>query len=226
MALSDYALTTLATLKTELGITGTGEDARLERLIEVASRRLIGLLNRAQLHYQVDRAESVRGFGTNVLRLQLAPLLAIDSITFSADGGASSSTIGATGYTIADSGLGWVLRLGGVWAYTGDYMGALPDPLPGTERPYYTVTYTGGYVTPKQVEDDALLTRTLPYDIEDACIALATQRYYDDGTGRDIKSERLLEGSVSYESARDSSGRVMLPSVVQAVVDAYGWPAL
>ena len=61
MALSDYALTTLATLRAELGIRGTSEDVRLERLIEVASRRLDRLLNRSQLHYQVDRAESVRG---------------------------------------------------------------------------------------------------------------------------------------------------------------------
>lgn len=225
MALSAYALTTLATLKSELGISGTAEDTRLERLIEVASRRMIGLLNREQVHYVEDRQESVRGVGNSRLRLQVAPLRSIGSIAFTSDGGVTSSTVAATDYTIEDEGLAWVLRLGGLWAYTGDRIGATRDPVPGTERPYYLATYTGGWVTPQQAADDVSLTRDLPYDLEDAVIALATARYYDDGTGLNVKSEKLLAASITYQEGVTDTGRAILPAPVQQAVAQYGWPA-
>lgn len=224
MALTDYALTTVATLRAELCGESLPNDvattAKLERLIESQSRRILSLLNRKQIHYEAGRVESVRGFGTNKLRMQVAPLRSIASIVFTADAGVTNETITSTGYTIEDSGLGWILRLGAVWAFTGDYIGALGDPLPGSERPYYKVTYTAGWVTPNQAANDALLTRDLPYDIESACIALCLQRWRQGGEGRSVKSKSLMESSVSYSDADGG-----LPAEVADMMRAWRWSA-
>ena len=111
----------------------------------------------------------MRGFGTNTLRLQLAPLLAIDGITFSADGGASSltirhshtyNTLSRTAALAAFASVGCGHTQATIWA-------PWPIRLPWDRAPYYTVTYTGGCGgRPSRPEDDARRP-DCTYDIED-----------------------------------------------------------
>ena len=118
----------------------------------MASRRLIG--------HSTARSCTIRWTGLSQC-VVLAPIPCASSwrrcsrmngITFSADGGASSlydrrhRLLSRTAARLGASAR-WGVGI------RGDYMGALPDPgSPGDRAPYYTVTYTGGYVTPKQVK--------------------------------------------------------------------------
>lgn len=229
MSLSDRALTTLTALKGELGITGGSEDAKLERFIEVASSQILNALNRPQLHFEADRVEYVRGHGSRFLRVDLAPITAIASIAYTADGGTTESSVDSTGYIIEPAtGVqvsGVIRRVGSVWRATGVHTRS-GDYIPGHETKNYKVTYTGGYVTPKQVDDDGSLTRTLPYEIEEACLMLCSRRYIGGNTGETIKSERLMQASVTYANNAPTSSQGGVPDDIMGMIRMYRRAAL
>lgn len=213
MALPVDALTTVSALETELGITPDSETTRLERLISVASKRVVGALGRSQIHHEVDREEFVKSFGSFVLRLELTPIVSVDSVEYSIDGGTTRQLIDANGYTIGvGHSYGQLERLGGTWRSTGI------KSLPGVERPFYIVTYTGGWITPQQ-EVDGVGARTLPHDIEDAVLLLAARRYMSGATGEAVKSERLMKASITY--ANVGVGSSGLPQDIEALLEPY-----
>jgi hypothetical protein len=75
------------------------------------------------------------------------------------------------------------------------------DPYVGSEGDLYTVTYAGGYVTPQQAADNVLLTRSLPYDLEQACVQGVVAMYRGRGQDQRIAQESLLSYSVSYSQS-------------------------
>lgn len=196
MPLSARALTTLATVKEELGISDTSSDAVLERYIEVASDACAAFCGRA---FERDDSivEQVRGYGGVRLLLARPPIVSVASVAY------SGVTIDPSEYRI-EAETGALYRSGG-WAWTA------PEGVPGTEGATYTVSYSGGWVTPQQAADSGgTLTRDLPSSIEAAAILVVVTLYRSRGRDPNVAQESLL-------SARQSFGRdgwaVLSPAV-------------
>lgn len=210
VALAPNALANLATVKAELGITVTTHDDFLTRAINIASQSIEMYCNR-KFSYNAAKVEKVAGFGTQNLIATLTPLKSITSIKFDA------ALVAATDYSIADANAGFIFRDTG-WLWTAaSIRGVTYDPYPGSEKAQYELTYAGGYITQPRVDAIPLLTRDLPYDLEDACVRLVSQRYADKGGELGIKSESLMSYSVSY-GEDDPSG---IPSEVRSILDRY-----
>lgn len=211
MALNANALTTLATVKDELGISGAGDDTFLERAINVASDRIVKFCDR-EFHYEASIEETSAGYGSPLLLVKKTPLLSIASVEY------NDTAYDSAEYFIEDEGMGSIRRDGGVWTWTGLYRNwIVPHPVPGNERKRFTITYEGGYVTPQQKLDTPTLTRTLPDDLEDACVQLVAYRYRAKGRDPTIKSEKLLSASVSYHD----NSKTSMPDSVQDILEPY-----
>lgn len=212
MAVGEHALTTLTRVKTELGISGSGEDSYLEGLIDSVSGRIASFCNRT-FQYGEDIEETVPGYAWTALLLSRCPIVEIDSIVL--DG----STVSADSYKIKSANAGIVYNETG-WAWTALSGGSVAgDRLAGTEDPLYVITYTGGYVTPQQAADDVTLTRNLPYDLEDACVEWITVRYLRKGADPRLQGERLLSWSAQYSVTAQQSTE--MPESIAAVLRRY-----
>jgi hypothetical protein len=196
VALTAASLTTLATLKAELGESSSTHDAVLERLIEVASEACARYCNRA-LHYAATVAERVPTFGGQILFLKRTPIVSITSIEAlgsGLDAAGSGVTLGAASYTVKDAGAGTVFRLAG-WrdsarwplGWTSNIAITSMNRERGTEDLATLVTYAGGFVTPGQVGGS--LVRNLPFDIEQACIDTATNLWRKRGQHQRLNEE-------------------------------------
>lgn len=219
MTLATYALTTLEAARLELGLTDSDNDIQLERIINAASKAIERYCGR-EFSFARARVEDVPGTGGFFLFLSRTPVLEVASVAF--DGG----TIDEDSYEI-HSADGGILRANGGWAWTAGTSGLVTvEPLVGTERNLYRVTYSGGYVTEGQIdatdETGLAVARTLPYDLEQACLLLTTDRYRRQGRDPSIASESLLSHSVSYRAddyLRATTGG--LPAEVAAMLQPY-----
>jgi len=217
VAIAANALTNLASVKAELGIaTGdTSQDDFLTRAINSASALIERYCNRP-FSYAAAEVEKLAGYGTTRLVVKRTPLKTITSIAF--DG----ATILATDYAIEDAEAGFIFRRTG-WLWTASNIsGVVYAPYPGSEEKLYQVTYAGGYVTPAQVDAAPVPpppapVRDLPYDLEDAAIRLAVQRYHDKGSELGISSESLMSYSVSY-GGKSVNG---IPEEIATLLNGY-----
>ena len=196
MPLSDYALTTIATVEDELGITPSSEDARVQRYIHAVSRWLTApaQMNRT-LQYDAAIAENAAGYGDPYMIIDRPPLVGITSIVY--DG----TTLDATDYEINDAKAGIIYFPKGTTWTAPSAAGTISSmPLPGMERKLYAVTYGGGWWTPQQLVSGAAPSGVddLPPEIEDACIQLVSIRRGNRGVNRSIQSEKVLSESVTY----------------------------
>lgn len=197
MALSDAALTTVNRLNAELGLSDDG--TILEPLIEEASAYLQTECGRS-FYRASSYAEKVAGFGGSRLAVSdHLPIVSVASIVFS--DGDTSTTIDATDYELEDVAAGFIRHNGGGWKWTArSNYGITHDPAAGTEEPLYTVTYTGGYITPQQA-DDGVGTRDLPYDVERAAIDLAKALYWARNRDPGVRGKAVSRASVQYAGA-------------------------
>lgn len=215
---ADSDLTTPATVALELGVSAA--DPRLPRLISVASDAIAAFLNR-QLHYIAGMTELVQGFGRPRLLLNVSPIVSITSITL------PDGTV-VTDYIRENDKAGILYRRSG-WASTALARGGLPpqnDVAPGTQEPAISVVYSAGWVTPAAVAG----VRSLPYDIEEACVQTVVTRYRRGGQDEAISQEALGDYSVTYRDqmgiasrgSAESTG--MLPDSVVAQLAKYSRP--
>lgn len=199
--MADSDLTLPATVATELAGGVLSSDARLPRLIAMASAVIASHLGR-RCHYGATITEKVKGYGRPRLLLDVTPIVSVASVTL------DDGTV-VTDFTRENDAAGFLYRRG-CWPSTGLTRGGLPpgnDPAPGTEESSITVVYAGGWVTPAQAA--ALVsppTRTLPYDIEEACIQTVIDRYRGNGRESDLASESLGDYSVSFRAPDPSRG--------------------
>ena len=199
MALNPDALITLAQLKEELGITDDAENDTLEFIINAVSASIAGLLKRT-LHYQEEVVEKVRGFGHDVLELQLTPLLEVTNVQYTRPDG-SVYVFPVDSYYIDDSPSGSLGYRYGTWPSTQAWGGWVPEEISGTARHLYEVTCTGGWVTPQQ-EIDLGLPQTLPMDIQLVALRVAAQTYRDAGVDTTVRSRRILAASKTWFANR------------------------
>lgn len=206
MALVANALTTVPTVCSDLGIdvpaSGSATEAKIERFIAQGSGAIEGYCDRKL--YKGTVTERVKAYGSSILRLSRYPLLSITSVTF--DGSAVDASYWDATPQEDDAAQGVLRHLTGDWAWTADWdqHAAAPEQRTGTERPLYTVVYVGGYVLPK---DDSVGTpRTLPHEIERACILTAVALYRNEGRNQDIVAESVMSASRTYAGSTVNTG--------------------
>lgn len=162
------ALTTLATLKAELGITGSSDDTRLARLITQVSAQIETFLGRrlerrtlTELFYPAGR----------VIQLSAWPITALTSVT---DG----DTIMTEDDYLLDPEEGMI--------FPPVYGVGFGSPC-GYRRWWTSVSvvYTGGYLLPGDEDAD------LPGDIERACLDLAIRYHHAGGRDPTLRSETV-----------------------------------
>lgn len=221
MALPANALTTIAVIEGELGLTPDAQDELLERLIGVVSD---AIEREALRSFQRDaaRVDNLTGHGTIKLIVELAPIRTVTKIEFVGIDGTVEEVIDAATYVVNEAGAGFVERITGTWGFTGSSARDISrTPLPDTERRRWRVTYDGGFVLPK--DDGAPDPRTLPFDLEQAAIDGVVSMYRRRGKPSGLKSEKQLSWAASFTDADASS---MLPSSSVAIAKKYRRPVL
>jgi hypothetical protein len=192
------ALTTLERVKEELEISDSGSDSVLQRLINAASQAIATYTGRRFGFHRQSLTEFVPGYGSDKLMVSLTPVVEVDEIRFG-EPDQPPSVVPAVDYVIDDPEAGFIRLLRSGWVWTGmKAQWIVSHRMPGTERPIFSVDYVGGWVTPKQAEDDIELERDLPYDLEDAAIMMISTRFGSLGERRDIVSERVMSASFTY----------------------------
>lgn len=212
--MADSDLTLPATAADALGVDAA--DPRLPRLIGVASDAIRRYVARPQLHFAAAYVEKLAGYAEQVrLRLGLLPVISVASVVLP-DG----AVLGASDYALEDLEAGTLYRSVG-WPYTGLVRGGLlyDDLAVGTEAKTIVVTYAGGWVTPAQNLGSGNPTRTLPFDLEEACLQAVSSLYRSQGKDQSIASESLGDYSVSYRGQVALAG--MVPDSVLAQLDRY-----
>lgn len=173
MPLSPRALTTLATVKSELGITDTASDTLLERYINSSSDAIIKMIERDLVH-TVYTGERYQGSGATKLYLKDWPIVSIQKIEVDDVG----EYIVGDDYELTDRDK----REGTVynqymWPKVSKTFGDLTTTVGAEEERSITIDYTAGYCTPNQVTGLVCPLRTLPYDLEDLVIDMVATAY-------------------------------------------------
>lgn len=219
MALTADALTLVATVEDELGITAGTETARLERLINIASSAAESYACRVFYRTTNISEKSTGGVGPFMI-LDRPPINSVTSITY------LGTALSTTSYEIHDANAGIVFAVGGSWVTStigfSDVSGTI---FTGVDRKTYTIVYDGGWYTQNQ-DNGTTIIRNLPWDIEYAAIAIVS--YLRRSMGRDpsVTSESLLGSSISYANpgATGAGGADWLKKAVPAaaaVLDRY-----
>lgn len=216
--LTSQALTTLEAVKDELSIDydDATQDNYLHRKINAASSALIRYLNRPVI-YDAARVDFLAGHGTNRIRVKLAPLLTLTEIVL-VDGD-SETAVDLDDVTIEDDGRTGVLFRRTPWGLTAAvrHAGIAQDPDFSSLEHSIRVTYAGGWVTPKGAEDDPELVRSLPYEIEEACVISVASWVARKGMDRAITSEKTM----SYSVTRELDKKTGLPVEALQLVASY-----
>lgn len=200
--MADADLTTVAAAADVLGVSAS--DAKLPRLIGAASEAIRGYINRPQLHYGAAIVEKLEGYAGQVrLHLGTVPLISVASVVLP-DG----TTLDPSEYTLEDLGAATLYKRDG-WPFTGiDCGGTLHS-----EEKAIVVTYAGGWVTPAQSG-----TRTLPFNIEEACLLTVSALYRKQGIDPTIASESLGDYSVTFANP---TGAGLLSEAAQALLSTH-----
>lgn len=196
--LSAHALTTIEALKEELGIAvdDTSKDKQLARYINAASDAIRAYCDRdfARAH----RTDVRKGSGAPALLLRLFPLVEIHHVKIDEE-------------TVADYRVD--RDTGVLWR---------ADGWPSASIPNIEVEYTGGYVTSEQAREDEQLERTLPYDLEEACIVTAATWASQQGTPRDATMLQVEQIRVQFGGrGGQDAAQSLLPKPVQYLLASY-----
>ena len=200
--LAANALTTLAEMKAELGITDTASDDALCRGINVASSAIVQFCNRT-FHRETSIVEKVAGANTPTVALSRTPIRAITTLTEN-----ESALTEGDDFEVENADAGLLRKIYGSWYYYGPSTGGVNfEPLYGMERPNIEVDYDGGFITPQQEIDNVGWVRDLPFDVEQAAIITASSLFIGRGRDRSVAAERALSGSVQYAGRSRVTGR-------------------
>lgn len=186
--LKDNALTTLDTLKNELGINPTDEadeqrDIKLCRKINTYSdliENLTGRIFKLQTY-----TENYSGTNRQVLLLNNTPVTNVISVI------KNNETIESTEYELQGKhdrkrrlfkDTGWIKT-----SYN-----HLMTPQSKYGKHDYTITYEAGYILPYD-ENPPERVRTLPYDLEEALLNLICIDMSKEGTSKGLKSFKISD---------------------------------
>lgn len=168
LSLTDNALTTLQTFKSEINITDTSKDALLEMYINAGSDIIENYCNRKFQKQQ--HTEIIDGTGSKTICLKNYPITSVSSIQVDGE------EVNTSDYQVA-------IDTGEVYHSTGWTQG----------EKNIKVTYLGGYTLPKDATEQE--PSNLPPSLEMACILLSEILY---SCTIDKSYERIGEYSVEY----------------------------
>jgi hypothetical protein len=211
MALAANALTTLATAQGEVSGLSTAGTAVGERLIAVASDAIEHYC--ARKFAKLSRTERYRPPRGTLLVVNVRPVDSSVDVTATLDGV-------ALGDIVVDDPDAGVLYLAGGWggasyelAYPGSVSG---HPIPGSARRVLAVTYTAGFVLPKdESAGPPAVVRTLPQDIEQACIDTVASLFRRRG---------IDQAAAAFDTGNELIGRGVggvLPGPVRAMLAPF-----
>jgi hypothetical protein len=186
------ALCLLSDLKDDLGISGSSEDARLNRMIAQATSAIQTFCNRDFSYRVVD--ESIKSAPYQRLKLRINPVQSVTSVTF------KGTTVDTSKYILEDASAGLLYNNQG-WEYDGDYQ--------------YVVRYACGYRLPS----DSGSGVKLPVVISEAALKLAALAYSTRGSTT-TKLEEQVEGvgKIVYGRSNSSASFVSggdMPAYIQ-----------
>jgi hypothetical protein len=211
--LASNALTTLAAVNDELALTsdsGGAQDQRVERYINEASAAFASFCGRVFEHDDAI-VENVKSRGSHVLRVTRRPLVEVTSIVI------DDAEVDPEDF-VSDEAAGTIYRAT-PWPDTAVRERTITQGRrPGSEdASRIVVTYAGGFLTPAQVAVGGVYageTRTLPYDLEGACIRMAASRWRRRGTDVAVATENGQNAGRSFHAGP-------FPPEVLAVLAAY-----
>ena len=203
LALASNALTTVAALLADMGITDTSD--KPATAINIVSDFIAHYCGRTFGRATVT-SEKHAGTGTRILMVDVRPIVTLTSIAY------LGTAIDTAGYEIHDADAGMIMRLYDTWG--ADY------DSPIDARKEWAVTYVGGYVLPKdESATPPAVVRTLPWDLENAAKRLAASVYQGMARDGNIISESLNGYSVQYRSYVDPL--TTLEPIVRLTLDKY-----
>ncbi len=187
------ALTDLASVKLELGVSGSTDDPYLQAQIAQASAAIVSWCGRAFAREVVSEVWRLDA-ATQPLSLARYPVVSVSSVT--EDG----ATLAASDYELdAEAGMLWRLA---------------SDERTDWRARKITVAYTAGYLLPDQQ------SRTLPHDVQRACVLMVAAQYNARGRDPLLRSEGAQGiGQVSYLDPR--AGMEAMPPQAAALLQPY-----
>lgn len=201
--LAANALTTLDAVKDELGITVDTYDDYLTRKINVASSAIEDYCDRSFGKAVVT--ETFRAEGQLTFVVSRRPIVEVTAVKY------DDVEIGDENYKIEDAAAGVIRLLYGAADMSLRARSVTADRLAGTARKLYAVTYTGGYVLPKDPEP------TLPAAIDEACVQQVVSEYRQRGRDRAVVSERLMSWNATYAQPSSAENSGLAPQVLALV---------
>lgn len=189
-------LVELNTVKQELCIEGSTEDAKLRRLIAAASDVISEFLQMPP--YRQTYTETLPGSGQVLLTLSRIPVVSVSSVLI------DSGVI--TDYSIEEAKAGLLYReVGWPWGVQADAGGLTSHPLPGSaKRTNVTVSYVAGYLLPGETN------RNLPAAIEEAALQTVINWRADSSGGAvgsgAIKTQKMGDTSTTFDTGGGLDG--------------------
>lgn len=197
MPLVPYALTSVEAVEAVLG-EGTFASERVAQIINASTDRIEHHCS-GRRFATGSHTQNLAGNGRWLLRLKHWPILSVESVEVNGQA--------VTDFELTDEAEQGLLYRSLTWpANLAAYPDLTGDMDPNSARPNITVEYTAGYVL--SGED-----RTLPYDLEQACIDLVVRRLMQPTPG--LTSERTAGGHATTWSDRD------LPPEICAALRPY-----
>ena len=216
MSLASNALTTVATVQARARVaTGTDDDF-IEQLVNEVSGEIERVIGRPVI-YGANIVELIGPRGGPKILVERRPIVSLTSVELLS--GESWVTLGADHYEIHSADAGVIYRrFGFPWsAMRAEGVNFNDDQEPGTERHTCRVTYSAGWLTAPQVADGGPFEgqdRTLPYDLERACVLGCVSAYRGDARNRNVRSETVGRASRSFADSN-------LPPEVLELVQRY-----
>lgn len=204
-ASTESQLTTLERVRRELSIASTAvdDDKHLHDLINEASDYITHYCDRTFARATVE--ETLGSIGGTRLMLSRTPVTSVAYVEY--DG----SSVASSEYEIEDADAGFLRREDG-WEYTGKWRTWIEGFPTGEYRNDLKVRYTAGYNMPGSTG------RTLPYDLENACVSLIASWYLSQGENPTVQTERTGDASQTKFQSLDREGA---PASVVRVLERY-----
>jgi hypothetical protein len=149
VAAANLRLTSVASLKADLGDTTSTNDSLYDAMILRASAAIDGYCHRT--FARQTYTEILPGRGSIILRLAEAPIATVTSVVWDSSSVTDYSIDNAKAGTLyRQYGWPWTVQMDpalGQWGVGYPYSG---NPVPGSEERVFTVVYTAGYLLPSE----------------------------------------------------------------------------
>lgn len=206
-ASTSYDLTTLDTVKNELGLSSTASDIALSLMIQQASDFISRYTGRTFARETV--VETLPANGEPNLVLSRTPVVSVAGISY------AGSTISSTTFSVDDADAGILFNKVG-WKDTTIYNQNINLHPSRFGRRDYAVTYTAGYVLPGSTS-----ARTLPYDIERACIDMVKTSYLQRQDDPSVKARKVGDASETRFGGGGGDANLSMSPTTMAVLKQY-----